>query len=200
MPDDACSYRRVMVIGSPGAGKTEFGALLAERLGLPCVDLDDEHWGPGWAKPPDDVWRARVQELSAPPVWLLAGNFGGTIELRARAADLVINMSLPPWLCVWRLLLRSVKILLGRQVWRLPRACRQGPDWEPLRDYPEFLLFTLRFRRRSLPRAMARLRAAGVERIVDLRSGAQVRRLTAEIQTGDDPSAVLASWLTPLSG
>jgi hypothetical protein len=94
--------------------------------------------------------------------------------------------------------MRSVKIRLGRQVWRLPRECRAGPDWEPLRDYPAFLRYTWRWRRESEPRACARLRDAGVERIINLRSSARVRRLTRELRAANDPSAALARWLTPL--
>jgi hypothetical protein len=146
MPADQQPFRRVMVVGNSGAGKTAFGARLASTLELPFVDLDDEHWGEGWTEPPRDAWRARVEALVQPPDWLLAGNFGSTIDVRADAADLVVLMSLPPALCVWRLLLRSVKTRLGRQVWRLPRDCRAGPDWEPMRDYPAFLLYSARWR------------------------------------------------------
>ena len=49
MPDDQCPrYRRVIVVGNSGAGKTQFGARLAARLEIPFVDLDDEFWGAGW--------------------------------------------------------------------------------------------------------------------------------------------------------
>ena len=186
------------MIGNSGAGKTEFGELLAARLGLPFADLDDEHWLAGWREPDEGSWRRRQEELIAPAAWLLAGNFGSTIALRARAAGLVVLMSLPPALCVWLLLLRSSKIRLGRQVWRLPRECRAGPDWEPLRDYPAFLRYTWRWGRESEPRACAWLRDAGVERIINLRSSAQVRRLTRELEASADPSAALVPWLTGL--
>ena len=199
MPDDhGPRYRRVIVVGNSGAGKTQFGARLAARLEIPFVDLDDEFWGAGWVEAEDEVWRARVEVLVEPAEWLLSGNFGSTIDIRAGEADLVVLLSLPPALCAWRLLLRSVKTRLGRQVWRLPRDCRAGPDWEPMRDYPAFLLYSLRWRRASEPRIRARLREGGVERLVNLRSSSEVRRLTAELDVSDDPSAVLRSWLSPL--
>ena len=161
MPDEKPPrYRRVIVVGNSGAGKTEFGARLASRLDIPFIDLDDEFWGAGWVQAEDGVWRAHLEELVQPPGWLLSGNFGSTVDIRARAGDLVVLLSLPPGLCVWLLLLRSLKTWLGRQVWRLPRDCRAGPDWEPMRDYSAFLLYSLRWRRASEPRMYRRLREA----------------------------------------
>jgi adenylate kinase family enzyme len=170
-----------MVIGISGAGKTTLGERLARALDLPFVDLDDEHWGPGWAEPPEEVWHARTRELVAEPRWVLAGNYGGTIDIRARRADLVVLLEFHPAKCVWRLLLRSLKIRALRQTWRLPRECRAGPDWEPLRDYPEFLRYTWRFRRNSLPHAFDQLRGAGVERLVVLRNAREVAALVAAL-------------------
>ncbi len=187
-----------MVIGNSGAGKTELGRLFAARLSLPFADLDDEHWLAGWRAPEEGNWRRRHKQLIAPEAWLLAGNFGSTIDLRARAADLVVLIIIPPALGVWRLLMRSVKIRLGRQVWRLPRERRAGPDWEPLRDYPAFLRYAWRWRRESEHRARTRLRDAGVGQIINLRSSAQVRLLTRELEASSDPSAALGPWLTAL--
>ncbi len=172
------TFERVMVIGSPGAGKTALGMELARALELPFVDLDDEHWGAGWVEPAPDAWQARMRELVDEPQWVLAGNFGGTMAVRAARADLVVLFDLHPARCVWRLLLRTWKTRVLRQTWRLPRECRARPDWEPLRDYPEFLRYTWRFRGGGLPRALEALRGAGVERLLVLRTPRDVERLS----------------------
>ena len=62
--------QRVMVIGSPGAGKSTFARAIAERLGLPLIHLDAEYWQAGWVEPPADEWRGRVVELVAGDVEL----------------------------------------------------------------------------------------------------------------------------------
>lgn len=190
------ALERVMVIGSPGAGKTVLGMDLARALDLPFVDLDDEFWGAGWVEPDPEAWQARMRELVDEPRWVLAGNFGGTMPVRAERVDLVVLFDFHPARCVWRLLLRTWKIRVLRQTWRLPRDCRMRPDWEPLRDYPEFLRYTWRFRGGGLPRALAALRGAGVERLLVLRAPCDVERLTAAL-TASDPRAIEA-LLEPL--
>ncbi len=191
--------QRIMVIGNSGAGKTELSIRIGEALALPVIDLDDEYWRAGWVEPPEEEWQADQRRLVEDERWVMAGNFGSTIHLRAARADLVVQLDLPRSLCIWRLLVRSFKIRVLRQTWRLPRDCRGGPDWEPLRDYPEFLLYTWRFPRRSLPRAVERLRKAGVERLIVLRSKRAVRDLDAALTSTAAPSDVLRTFEEPLA-
>lgn len=189
--DGTPTFERVMVIGSPGGGKTTLGAALARALDLPLVDIDDEFWRAGWVETPEEEWPGRMRELAAEPRWVLSGNFGGTMQIRAERVDLVVLFDFHPARCVWRLLLRTWKIRVLRQTWRLPRECRVRPDWEPLRDYPEFLRYTWRFRGGGLPRALEALRGAGVERLLVLRTPRDVERLTAALTAGD-PRAIEA--------
>src|SRR2546423_6449869 len=53
-------WRRVLVVGSAGAGKTTFATRLGQALGLPVIHLDSEYWRPGWQQTPEDEWPARV--------------------------------------------------------------------------------------------------------------------------------------------
>jgi adenylate kinase family enzyme len=48
--------KRVMVIGSPGAGEATLARELAEKSGLPLVNLDQHYWSRGWIAPPRPVW------------------------------------------------------------------------------------------------------------------------------------------------
>ncbi len=188
------------MLGSPGAGKTQLGARLGAILGLPVIDLDDEHWQAGWVEPPDEWWAQRQRELVAEERWVLAGNYGGTVDIRAERADLVVLMDLPRWLCVWRLVLRSLKIRVLRQTWRMPVNCRDGPDWEPVRDYPEFARYTWRFPDVSRPRVLEQLHEAGTTRMIHLSSSRAVRDLEAAITSASDPAGALRAAEVPLPG
>ena len=51
--------RRIAVVGTSGSGKTTLARRLAQRLGIPHVELDALHWEPDWTPAPRDVSRAR---------------------------------------------------------------------------------------------------------------------------------------------
>ncbi len=47
------SMRRVLIIGSGGAGKSRLSVRLGEALGIPVLHLDALFWKPGWVMTPD---------------------------------------------------------------------------------------------------------------------------------------------------
>ena len=100
--------KKVLVIGSSGAGKSVFSRRLGEITGLPVVHLDRHHWRPGWIEPPKEVWREQVVELLKRDEWIMDGNFGGTMELRLASCDTVIFLDFPRHLCTWRVIKRVI--------------------------------------------------------------------------------------------
>src|SRR5438105_9564724 len=102
---------RVVVKGTSGSGKTAFAAELARRLGVPHVELDALHHGPGWTGASAEELRARVErELAGRRSWVVDGNYdaklGGLVLDRA---DLIVWLDLP------------LRVKLGR-LWRRTRA------------------------------------------------------------------------------
>lgn len=54
-------FRRIVVVGNTGSGKTTLAGQLATLLGVPHVELDALHWWePNWVPPPVEEFRARV--------------------------------------------------------------------------------------------------------------------------------------------
>jgi adenylate kinase family enzyme len=129
--------RRVMVIGSPGAGKTTFARRLAEKLSLPVIYLDVHYWRSGWQPSDLDDWRERVAALATAPEWIMDGNFSNTYDLRMRHADTLIWLDYPRRTCLCRVLLRLLKDY-GRNRPDLPEGCPERFDAEFYRFVWEF--------------------------------------------------------------
>src|SRR4051794_905502 len=98
--------RRVLVIGSGGAGKTTLARRLAERTGLPLVHLDMLYWHAGWVPTGEPEWDRIIEELVSRDAWVMDGNYGRTLDRRLAACDTVIFLDLPRLVCLWRVIKR----------------------------------------------------------------------------------------------
>ncbi|MFE4535213.1 hypothetical protein ACFRKB_09020 [Streptomyces scopuliridis] len=116
--------RRVVVLGSPGSGKTAFCHLLAVTTALPLYHLDDLYWSPGWSRPGEEEWAHRVRALCDLPRWIADGNYADSTEPRVRAADLVVLLDRHPLLCAVALVRRSLRL---RRSARAPEGVRGTP-------------------------------------------------------------------------
>lgn len=161
--------RKVIVIGSGGAGKSTFSQRLGEITGLPVVHLDAAFWRPGWVEPTDAEWDREVADLVSKEAWILDGNYGRTLEMRLQACDTAIFLDMPPFLCTWRVIKR----------WLQYRG-RTRPDMGtdcPERLNLEFVRWVWSYRKRSRPRVFERLEAHGKgKRIIILRSPREVEQ------------------------
>jgi adenylate kinase family enzyme len=101
--------RRVLVIGSGGAGKSTFARELSRLTGLPLVQLDELYWSAGWIAPAKDEWSRTVDTLVAADRWVMDGNYGGTLEQRLAACDTVVFLDLPRLVCLARVLWRRIQ-------------------------------------------------------------------------------------------
>jgi adenylate kinase family enzyme len=101
--------QRVLVIGSPGAGKSTLATKLAALTGLPLHHLDQLHWNPGWVESTAAEFDERLAALTATPRWIIDGNYGRTLAPRLARADTVIDLDFPALLCIARALGRIVK-------------------------------------------------------------------------------------------
>jgi adenylate kinase family enzyme len=173
---DGAPGRRVLVIGSGGAGKSTLAARLGARLGLPVVHLDALYWRPGWVPTPPDEWRRRVATLAAGEAWVMDGNYGGTLDLRLVACDAVVFLDLPRLVCVWRVVRRWLRY-----------AGRPRPDMAPgcpERLTGEFLAWVWTYPHRRRPEVLRRLAALPADRrVVVLRSRADVARFLRALPT-----------------
>lgn len=106
MDIDFSAYPRIAIVGSSGSGKSTLARRIAAETGHPLIYLDYEHWSAGWTHPSKEEWRAMNEAFVRGARWIIDGNYGGTMELRYRAADLVIFLDVPRMECIRRVLRR----------------------------------------------------------------------------------------------
>jgi len=80
-PADRFPYKRIVVVGVTGCGKSMLAEILADRLGLEFIELDALFWKPGWVESNPDEFREKVKAAISAPAWALAGNYSQVREL-----------------------------------------------------------------------------------------------------------------------
>ncbi len=106
------------MIGGSCAGKTTLSRQLAQRLGVPHVELDALHHEPGWQEAPADVLQARVEAAlaAAPDGWVVDGNYHGKLGTSVlERADTVVFLDLPHRVALRRVLWRTLRRVVSRK-------------------------------------------------------------------------------------
>ncbi|PWM47421.1 MAG: hypothetical protein DBX47_00745 [Clostridiales bacterium] len=106
---DIKKYNKIIIIGSGGSGKSTFAKKLGAVIGLPVIHLDNEFWQPGWAPTPRDEWIEKQKQFISREKWIIDGNYGGTMDLRFEAAELVVFLDINRFICVWSAAKRTGK-------------------------------------------------------------------------------------------
>lgn len=169
--------KRVIVIGSGGAGKSTFARALGTRTGLPVIHLDQEYWGPNWKEPPAEEWKAKVTAMTEREAWIMDGNFGGTRELRMRAADTIVFLDLPRRVCLYRILKRTIKYY-GRSRPDMTEGCKERFDLE-------FILWIWNYPDRTRKRVTDEIGQFPGKRYVRLCSGREIKEFLQNVDLTD---------------
>jgi adenylate kinase family enzyme len=162
------------VIGPTGSGKTSFARTLAEKLGVPHIELDALFWKPGWVESSAEELHVNIEPLLAADGWVVDGNYSGKLGTYViDQADEIVWLDLPLRRTWWRLLRRTVRRLRTREV-----IC--GSNRESFRQAfvsrESILLYSLRTYRRT--RAARAEWTAGYP-VVKLRSPREVQEYLA---------------------
>ena len=108
--------RRVVVGGSTGSGKSTFARSLAQRMGVPLIELDALRLGPSWTETPDDRFRELIGAQTIADAWVVDGNYSVTMDLTWGRADTLVWLDYPFRVVLWRLFLRTNRRIFRREL------------------------------------------------------------------------------------
>ena len=174
-------FRRVVVIGTTGSGKTTLARELARAQGVPHVEMDAYRHGPNWRETPDDEFRRQLAHALSGDRWVADGNYSMARDSVWPRATAIVWLDFNFGLVFWRLALRTLR-----------RGITRETLWNGNKEnlfshlFTRHSLFLWAFkshwrRRRTLPLALAQPQYAHL-RMVRLRSRRAAARWLADVQ------------------
>ena len=92
--------QKIIVIGSPGAGKSTFSRRLRDITPLPLYHLDMIWHKPDRTNITKEEFDKQLSEILRSDKWIIDGNYQRTIELRLEKCDTVFLMDFPLDVCL----------------------------------------------------------------------------------------------------
>lgn len=156
---------KVIVIGSPGSGKSTLSIELAQKSGLPLYHLDQLFWCAGWQKADTEIFMEKQRAILNEATWIIDGNYGSSLSERAAFAELIIWLDPPTAVCVWRIIKRVISNY-GRTRRDMAADCPECFSWE-------FIHYVCSFKRKHDAAIRAAITLAET-------NGCQVLRITSK--------------------
>lgn len=100
-------YKKVVVIGCSGAGKSTFSRKLSNVTKLPLFYLDMLYWNSDCTHISREEFIIKQKMIFSKECWIIDGNFRNTLEYRIREADLIFFFDLPTDVCINGVLTRG---------------------------------------------------------------------------------------------
>jgi adenylate kinase family enzyme len=158
--------KKIIVIGSGGAGKSTFSKQLGNALNIEVIHLDALYWKPNWVKTPRDEWTEIVRNLLEHDSWIMDGNFGGTREMRLKACDTIVFLDISRRVCLYRVLKRFF-LYRGNTRPDMADGCNEKIDME-------FIAWIWNYPKRNRPRILEEIEHYSEKRLVILRSTREI--------------------------
>ncbi|MDE6852296.1 MAG: adenylate kinase [Lachnospiraceae bacterium] len=160
---------KVIVIGSPGAGKSTFARKLRDAIHLPLYYLDQLWHKPDQTNISREEFDMRLEEWLQRDRWIMDGNYQRTLEMRMQVCDTIFLLDFPVETC-----LMGAKSRVGKK--------REDLPWVESEFDEEFRQEILAFPEKQLPQIYQLIGKYGKEKeVVIFRSREEVNRYLQEM-------------------
>ncbi|OUS76099.1 AAA family ATPase [Paenibacillus sp. MY03] len=167
--------KRIMIIGSGGAGKSTLARQLGELLQLPVHHLDAYYWKAGWNPTPNEQWDSFQEKLVLEEYWIIDGNYGRSLDIRIKQADVIILLDFSRLITIYRVIKRRI-MYHGKTRPDLNEDCPESLDFE-------FIKWVWNFRKTRIPSIIQKLRDYSHKHIIVLKSPKEVKIFLAQVKT-----------------
>lgn len=114
---------RILVIGSPGSGKSTFARALGELTGLPLLYLDRLFWNADRTTVENQVFDQRLEQaMSQNQRWIMDGNYSRTLDRRLARCYRVFFLDYPVEVCLEGVRARREPFVRTYPGWRRKRT------------------------------------------------------------------------------
>lgn len=93
-------YKKIIIIGCSGSGKSTFSRCLAEITNLPLYYLDMIYWNEDCTHISRGEFIEKQKEIFKQDKWIIDGNFRNTLELRIKESELIYFFDIPTQVCI----------------------------------------------------------------------------------------------------
>lgn len=131
-------FRKIIVIGSPGAGKSTFSRKLRDLTGLPLYYLDMLWHKADKTNIAREEFDRKLNDIIVREKWIIDGNYQRTLEMRLKSCDTVFLLDFPLEVCI-----EGVKSRIGKK--------REDMPWVEDEFDEEFKQWIIDFHKNQLP-------------------------------------------------
>jgi adenylate kinase family enzyme len=167
------TYKKIILVGSAGSGKSYLSKQIASHTKLPLVHLDNEYWKPGWTATPKTEWIARQGTLIESESWIIDGNYNSTLELRFAAADCIIFLDRNRLACMYGAWKRH-----GKKRTDLPDYLVEKKD----KEFFDFLKLIWKFPKKDRKKIVELHTRYPEKKFIVLKNRAEIRKFVEEIK------------------
>lgn len=121
--------KKIMILGSAGAGKSTLARRIGTIIGIEVYHLDRFFWQKNWIPITQEELYKKVKSIVAKDSWIIDGNYSKSMDIRFNNADMIIFLDMPLWLCLWRVIIRRFKYS-NKQRSDMGEECKEKIDWE----------------------------------------------------------------------